>query len=104
MKRGKYSMTIGTIGNQIEYHNSIDKEKRRGIIRAMMPSKGYGFIEDAKTGKSIYFHAMGAVRPLYDDMREGMEVEYMVTEDGRGVRAIGVKEIGQPTSHKGGNV
>ena len=60
----------------------------------MMPSKGYGFIEDAKTGKNIYFHAVGAVRPLYDDMREGMEVEYMVTEDGRGVRAIGVKEIG----------
>ncbi len=66
-------------------------ETQRGTIIARLWNRGYGFIR-AEDGKDIYFNEAACIMPAdFRDLREGHEVEFVVTEDRKGrPRAIGV--------------
>jgi len=69
-------------------------ETRKGIIVRIVSKNGFGFIQQ-KDGSDIFFHAVGCVDPDFDDLREGMEVEYMAITDKatNRPRAIGVVAV-----------
>lgn len=68
-------------------------ETRKGIITHIVKTKGFGFIRQ-EDGSDIFFHAMGCVNPAFEDLREGMEVEYMAVVQHKGRRrAIGVVAV-----------
>jgi cold shock CspA family protein len=51
-------------------------ETRKGIIVRIVSKNDFGFIQQ-KDGSDIFFHAVGCVEPHFNDLREGMEVEYI---------------------------
>lgn len=65
-------------------------ETQKGVILRIMTSRGFGFIRQ-EDGTDIYFHAVGCVSPSFEELREGMPVEYIATAEKNGkTRAIGV--------------
>jgi CspA family cold shock protein len=72
----------------------MSDEIKTGIIKRMFFKKGFGFITDSETNEDIFFHATGCVDPKYDDLQEGMQVNYTETEskDGR-TKAIEIVAI-----------
>ncbi len=66
-------------------------ESISGIIVKIVKPKDYGFIL-SESGESLYFKAVGVVRPSFDELREGMSVTFMAVDDGERKlkRAIGI--------------
>lgn len=63
----------------------------KGIIISLVKHKGYGFIQEEKENKRIFFHATGVCDPKdFGDLREGLPVEYMTVETPKGTKAIGI--------------
>ncbi len=69
-------------------------ETQKGIVVHICTKQGYGFIQLKDSNEQIFFHAVGCIDPEFEDLREGMEVEYLVTTSHRTgkPRAIGVVE------------
>jgi cold shock CspA family protein len=69
-------------------------ETRKGMVIRIATKKGFGFIRQGD-GTDIFFHAVGCVEPHFNDLREGMEVEYIVVTDKitKRARAIGVVTV-----------
>ena len=61
----------------------------KGIITFLYLGKQYGFIQDYN-GDSIFFHESCVCSSGFKDLREGMEVEFIVRDSPKGKRAIGV--------------
>lgn len=71
-------------------------EIKKGIIIYVNQGKGYGFIgyKDDEAEKEMFFHVSGLISPELKDLKDGNEVEFIITEDNRGrARAIGVAVI-----------
>lgn len=66
--------------------------KGKGIVKDLYADKQYGFIRQ-DDGTTIFFHANGVCNPSFEDLREGYEVEYMITDGTKGLKAIGVAAI-----------
>jgi CspA family cold shock protein len=64
-------------------------ETKKGYIKMLHQKRGYGFISQ-EDGTDIFFHCTGVVDKKFDDLRTGMEVEYLATETQKGWAAIGV--------------
>ena len=63
----------------------------RGIVKYYNPKKGYGFIEDAATGKSIFVNFSGILGEGFKKLARSTQVEFKleVDESGRS-RAVNV--------------
>jgi len=61
----------------------------RGTVKFFNESKGFGFIIEDDTNKEYFVHVSG----LIDDIREGNEVEFEVTEGKKGLNAVDVKVV-----------
>jgi cold shock protein len=61
----------------------------KGIVKFFNESKGFGFITEEETTKEHFVHVSG----LIDEIREGDEVEFELTEGKKGLNAINVKVI-----------
>ena len=60
---------------------------KKGKVKFFNSTKGFGFIKDEQTGQDIFVHVTG----LTEDIREGDDVVFEVTEGKRGLNAINVK-------------
>jgi len=66
-----------------------DDGPRTGTIAFLNSSKGYGFINDTKTGERLFFH----VSELTESVGETDNVTYTVADGPRGPQATGVSKI-----------
>ena len=60
---------------------------KKGKVKFFNNSKGFGFINDNESGQDIFVHLSG----LRDDVREGDEVTYEVTQGKKGLNAVNVQ-------------
>ena len=68
-------------------------ETKTGIIKGIRSGKTYGFIKQDDGGEDLFFHKLGVISPSFEELREGMPVEYMVADTPKGGRAIGVVAV-----------
>ena len=61
----------------------------KGTVKFFNDSKGYGFITEEGSGKEHFVHISG----LVDEIKEGDEVEFDLTEGKKGLNAVNVKVI-----------
>lgn len=61
------------------------------IVR--LTDRGFGFISSGQ-GADIFFHANALVDIAFDNLREGQQVEYEISETERGMRAQNVRVTG----------
>ncbi|ADY30654.1 MULTISPECIES: cold-shock protein [Cellulophaga] len=61
----------------------------KGTVKFFNDEKGFGFITEEGSGKDIFVHISG----LVDEIREGDEVEYEVTEGKKGLNAANVRVL-----------
>ncbi len=60
---------------------------KKGKVKFFNDSKGFGFICDHETGEDVFVHSSG----LSDQILEGDEVTFDVTQGKRGINAVNVK-------------
>jgi len=60
---------------------------KKGKVKFFNNTKGFGFINDSETGEDVFVHVTG----LKDDIREGDDVTFDVTNGKKGLNAINVK-------------
>ncbi|MCF6213529.1 MAG: cold shock domain-containing protein [Flavobacteriaceae bacterium] len=61
----------------------------KGTVKFFNESKGFGFITEEGSNKEHFVHISG----LIDDIREGDEVEFELTEGRKGLNAVNVKVV-----------
>ena len=61
----------------------------KGTVKFFNESKGFGFITEEGTNKEHFVHISG----LIDEIREGDNVEFDLTEGKKGLNAVNVKVI-----------
>ena len=61
----------------------------KGTVKFFNNAKGFGFITEEESGKEHFVHISG----LIDEVREGDEVEFDLTEGKKGLNAVNVKVI-----------
>lgn len=61
----------------------------RGTVKFFNESKGFGFITEEGSGKEHFVHVSG----LNDDIREGDDVEFELTEGRKGLNAVNVTRV-----------
>ncbi len=72
-----------------KYESSEDDGPRSGIIAFFNSDKGFGFINDAKTGERVFVH----VSQLTEPIAENDKVNYEVEAGDRGLSAVNVKKL-----------
>jgi len=67
------------------------EELNRGLIVFLQQKRFFGFIKETDDTQ-VFFHASAVIGTEFDDLREGMLVEYYKesTPKGNGFKAIGV--------------
>ncbi|MGH1386463.1 cold-shock protein [Kordia sp.] len=61
----------------------------KGTVKFFNDTKGFGFITEEGSNKEHFVHISG----LIDEVREGDEVEFDLTEGKKGLNAVNVKVI-----------
>jgi CspA family cold shock protein len=61
----------------------------KGTVKFFNDAKGFGFITEEESNKEHFVHFSG----LIDEIREGDEVEFELTEGKKGLNAVNVKVI-----------
>ncbi|AXG71290.1 cold shock protein ScoF [Kordia sp. SMS9] len=61
----------------------------KGTVKFFNDTKGFGFITEEGSNKEHFVHISG----LVDEVREGDEVEFDLTEGRKGLNAVNVKVI-----------
>lgn len=61
----------------------------KGTVKFFNDSKGFGFIVEEGTNKEYFVHASG----LIDEIREGDNVEFELTEGKKGMNAVNVRVL-----------
>ena len=63
-----------------------------GTIKKIVRDKGFGFIVPDDNSDDVFFHRSKlAPKVVFDDLREGDEVEFQVTKGEKGPQAFNVK-------------
>jgi len=65
---------------------------QNGKIARVM-DKGYGFISYEGSDKDLFFHMNELLDSNFDDLKEGDEVEFEISEGDKGPNAIKVKRV-----------
>ncbi len=65
----------------------------RSKVKWFDEQKGYGFIENQKSGEDIFVHYKSIDIKGYKRLEKGEEVEFELDDAGRGLKAINVKPI-----------
>lgn len=68
-------------------------EKEKGKVKWFNNSKGYGFIERS-SGDDIFLHYSSIKVDGYRTVKEGQEVEFIVTNGEKGLQADDVVPLG----------
>jgi cold shock protein len=61
----------------------------KGTVKFFNESKGFGFVIEEDSKKEYFVHISG----LIDEIKEGDEVEFELTEGKKGLNAVNVKVI-----------
>jgi len=61
----------------------------KGTVKFFNETKGFGFIKEDDTNKEHFVHVSG----LIDEINEGDEVEFELTEGKKGLNAVNVRVI-----------
>ena len=61
----------------------------KGTVKFFNDTKGFGFITEEGSNKEHFVHISG----LIDEIREGDDVEFDLTEGRKGLNAVNVKVI-----------
>ena len=61
----------------------------KGTVKFFNDTKGFGFIVEDGSSKEHFVHVSG----LIDEIREGDEVEFELTEGRKGLNAVNVKVV-----------
>jgi CspA family cold shock protein len=61
----------------------------KGTVKFFNDAKGFGFIKEEGSEKEHFVHISG----LIDEIREGDEVEFDLTEGKKGLNAVNVKVL-----------
>ncbi len=61
-----------------------------GKVKWFNDQKGYGFIEQGDGGQDVFVHYSVIAANGYKTLAEGQEVEYEISDEGRGPRATSV--------------
>ncbi|MBT4775544.1 MAG: cold shock domain-containing protein [Crocinitomicaceae bacterium] len=61
----------------------------KGTVKFFNETKGFGFISEEESNKEHFVHVSG----LIDEIREGDEVEFELTEGKKGLNAVNVKVV-----------
>lgn len=61
----------------------------KGTVKFFNDEKGFGFITEEGSGKEHFVHVSG----LIEEIREGDEVEFELTEGRKGLNAVNVKVL-----------
>lgn len=59
----------------------------KGTVKFFNDAKGFGFIIDEESSNEYFVHVSG----LIDEIKEGDEVEFELTEGKKGLNAVDVK-------------
>lgn len=70
-------------------HEDVEEEPRSGVVAFFDESKGFGFINEVKTGQRIFIH----VNNLSESIKEADKVLFDLEMGARGPIAINVKKI-----------
>jgi CspA family cold shock protein len=63
-----------------------------GTIKKIVRDKGFGFIVPDDGSNDVFFHRSKlAPKVVFDDLREGDEVEFQVTAGEKGPQALNLK-------------
>ncbi len=69
--------------------NFLYNTMNKGTVKFFNESKGFGFIIEDDSEKEYFVHVSG----LVDEIREGDNVEFELTEGKKGLNAVNVKAI-----------
>jgi CspA family cold shock protein len=76
--------------NTISYYEYIKyTTMRTGTVKFFNDAKGFGFITEEGSNNEHFVHISG----LIDEIREGDQVEFDLTEGKKGLNAVNVKVI-----------
>lgn len=67
--------------------------REQGVVKWFNDSKGFGFIQRS-TGEDIFVHFRSIQGEGYRSLREGQNVEFVVTEGPKGLQAEEVTKLG----------
>lgn len=62
---------------------------QRGVIIFIYCRKHYGFIQSFN-GEIVFFHEKGVCNSNFKDLREGMEIEFLIQETPKGKKAFAI--------------
>lgn len=61
----------------------------KGTVKFFNDAKGFGFVIDEESKKEYFVHVSG----LIDEIKEGDEVEFELSEGKKGLNAVDVKVV-----------
>jgi CspA family cold shock protein len=54
-----------------------------GKIARIVRDRGFGFIKSSESNEDVFFHTTALVGGVFDDLKEGQDVEFTIQSDPR---------------------
>jgi cold shock CspA family protein len=68
-------------------------EKIKGFIQTVILPRGYGFVQPIDEDKGIFFYRNAVLEPTFEELKEGLPVQFITINTPRGRKAIGIERI-----------
>lgn len=63
-----------------------------GVIKSIVSEKGFGFIRSTE-GRELFFHSSQLPDKVFQELREGQQVEFDIAKGSKGPKAIGIRPL-----------